>query len=440
MKKINVIIMGAAGRDFHNFNMVFRNNPSYNVVCFTSEQIPNMADRKYPKELAGRLYTKDIPTYNEDELPKLIKKFRADIVVLSYSDLSHQEVMHKASIVLANGADFALLGPKSTMLKSRNKVIAVTAVRTGSGKSQTTREIFKILKELGKKSVVVRHPMPYGHLKSQVWQKYQVQHDLDKYNCTIEEREEYEPLIEAGITVFAGLDYEKVLAEAEKSAGKGGIIIWDGGNNDLPFFRPDIHICIADPHRPGHEVSYYPGEANFRMADIIIINKEKSARQENIKTVKENIRKFNPDAIVIDADSAITVENPELIHGKKVLVVEDGPTLTHGGMPYGAGYMAAINANAKILDAGKYAIGSIREVYSKYPHINKILPAMGYSKKQVRELEKTINRTPCDAVISGTPIYLLRMINSNKPIVRIRYNLKPLGKPGLKETLKKLLK
>ncbi len=439
MKKTKVIIMGAAGRDFQNFNVFFRDNKAYEVVCFTAEQIPNIEGRKYPKELAGKLYPKGIPIFPENQLPAHIKKFNADLVVLAYSDLSHVEVMHKASIVLANGADFVLLGPKSTMLKSKNKVIAVTAVRTGCGKSPTTREICRILKKTGKRVVTVRHPMPYGILREQVCQKFMTMKDLDKYNCTVEEREEYEPLIEAGVTVFAGVDYEKILTEAENEAGKGGVIIWDGGNNDLPFYKPDLHICLVDPLRPGHEISYYPGETNFLMADVIIINKEKSASPENIKTLKQNIKKFNPKAVVIDADSVISVDNPEIIRNKKVLVVEDGPTLTHGGMPFGAGYIAAKQAGATIVDARKYAVGSLKQIYKKYKHLANVLPAMGYSRNQIKELEKTINRTPCDAIISGTPIYLLRIINTKKPIVRVRYNLKVIGKQSLENLIKKFL-
>jgi len=439
LARIRVIIAGAAGRDFHNFNTMFRNNLFYEVVCFTAEQIPNIEYRRYPRELAGLLYTKGIQVFPEKDMPELIRKFNADVVVLAYSDLMHEAVMHKASLAIANGADFWLLGPKNTMLKSRNKVIAVTAVRTGCGKSQTTREICRLLKETGRNVVVIRHPMPYGDLKKQACQRFQTYDDLDSHNCTIEEREEYEPLIDSGITVFAGVDYGKILIEAEKAAGKEGTLIWDGGNNDTPFYKPDLHICIADPLRPGHEVLYHPGEANFRMADVIIINKENSAKKRDIETVKSNIRKFNRKAIIIDADSEIIVENPELIRNKKVLVVEDGPTLTHGGMAFGAGYIAAKRSKAVIIDAKKYSVGSIRKVYSKYPHIKLILPAMGYSRAQIDDLEKTIKKARCDAVISGTPINLNRVIKTDKPIVRIRYNLKILGNQSLENLIKNTL-
>jgi len=435
--KTRVIIMGAAGRDFHNFNVFFRDNSNYNVVCFTAEQIPNISGRKYPKELSGKLYPKGIDIYPEDQLPKLIKKFNVDYVTLAYSDLSHEDAMHKASIVIANGADFMLLGPKSTYLKSNNKLVAVTAVRTGCGKSQTTREICRILRNNGRKVVAIRHPMPYGDLKKQICQKFTIPKDLDYHNCTVEEREEYEPLIEMGVTVFAGVDYEKILREAEKVAGKNGVIIWDGGNNDLPFYKPDIHICLVDPHRPGHEISYYPGESNFRMADVILINKERTAKPDDLQIVKNNIKKYNPSAKVVDAHSVITVDKPELIRNKKVLVVEDGPTLTHGGMSYGAGYIAAKENNAEVVDPRKYAVGSLKEIYKKYKHLKLILPAMGYGKKQISELEKTINKTPCDAVISGTPIFLSRVLNSKKPIVRIQYELKVVGKTTLKDLLRK---
>ncbi len=436
-KPKTVIILGAAGRDFHNFNLFFRDNPDYRVACFTAAQIEGITGRKYPKELAGRLYPRGIPIYPEEELPNLVKKYKADIIVLAYSDLPHFHVMHKASLANSMGCDFWLLGPKATMLKSRKPVIAVTAVRTGCGKSQTTRYICKLLQKMGKRVVAVRHPMPYGDLKKQIIQRYETHQDLDKYNCTIEEREEYEPLIDSTTLLFSGVDYQKILKEAEKEAD---VIVFDGGNNDLPFFKPDIHIVLVDPHRPGHETAYYPGETNFRMADIIIINKERTAKKRDIEFVKYHIRKYNPKARVIDAASVITVSEPSLIKDKRVLVVEDGPTLTHGGMSYGAGTIAARQYNCKIVDPRPKITGSLKKIYKRYPHLGRVLPAMGYSETQVRELEKTINAVKCDAVIAGTPIDLRRIIKANKPIVRIRYNLEIISKPSLKKLIKKFLK
>jgi predicted GTPase len=436
-KSIRVVIMGAAGRDFHNFNTCFRNNRGFEVVCFTAEQIPDIAGRRYPPELSGRLYPRGIPIHPETDLPEIISKKKIDMVVLAYSDLPHMEVMHKASLVNALGPDFVLMGTRDTMLKSSKPVIAVTAVRTGAGKSQTTREISRILKSLGKKVVVVRHPMPYGDLSKQICQRYEKYEDLDKYDCTIEEREEYEPLIEESHLLFAGVDYQRILKEAEKEAD---VIIWDGGNNDTPFFKPDLHIVMADPHRPGHELSFYPGETNIRMADIIIINKERTAPKRNIKTVKENIKKTNPDALVVDAASVISVSNPSLIRKRRVLVVEDGPTLTHGGMAYGAGTIAARRFSARLVDPRPYASGSIKKLFEKYPHLGKVLPAMGYSEKQLGELEKTINRAKCDAVIIGTPIRLSRLIRINKPVARIRYTLEEISRPDLDQIIKRFLK
>ncbi len=435
--KRRIVIMGAAGRDFHNFNLCFRNNGGYEVVCFTAEQIPDIAGRRYPPELAGRLYPRGIPILPEKELPDIIRKRKIDEVVLAYSDLPHMEVMHKASLVNALGPDFVLMGTRYTMLKSSKPVIAVTAVRTGAGKSQTTREISMILKSLGRKVVVVRHPMPYGDLMKQICQRYETYEDLDKYECTIEEREEYEPLIEDSDLLFAGVDYQRILKEAEKEAD---VIIWDGGNNDTPFFKPDLHIVMADPHRPGHELSYYPGETNLRMADVIIINKERTAPKRGIRTVKDNIKKTNPSALVVDAASAISVSNPSLIRGKRVLVIEDGPTLTHGGMAYGAGTIAARRFSARPVDPRPYASGSISKVFRKYPHLGKVLPAMGYSDKQLGELERTINRTKCDAVIIGTPIRLSRIIRINKPVVRIRYTLEEISRPDLDQIVARFLK
>ncbi len=419
--------MGAAGRDFHNFNTVFRDNKDYRVVCFTATQITGISGRRYPKELAGKLYPNGIPIYPESELPKLIEDFEIHDVILAYSDLNHEYVMQRAERVLAHGADFKLLGPRSTMLESKKPVISVCAVRTGCGKSEVTRYICDILRYNKVKFVVVRHPMPYGVLKNQIWQRFEKMEDLDKYNCTIEEREEYEPHIKRGDIVYAGVDYEEILHRAEQEAD---IIVWDGGNNDLPFFLPDLHIVLVDPHRPGHELTYYPGEANLMAADIALINKVKTAKKKNIAVVKENIRSINPDAIIIEGRSNITVSNPSNIRRKKVLVIEDGPTLTHGGMHYGAGTIAALRHGAKLVNPRKYARGSIKEIYKKYP-LGPILPAMGYSKKQIKELQDTINAVPCDAVVIGTPIRLDRIIKIEKPTVRINYDFAELAGSGL---------
>ncbi len=441
-KKVKVIIMGAAGRDFHNFNVVYRNRARYDVVAFTAAQIPNISGRKYPAKLAGRLYPKGIPIYPEEKLPELIATYNVDEVIMSYSDLHHTTVMHKAALVNSLGADFVMLGAKYTMLRSTKPVIAVTAVRTGCGKSQTTRKVASVLKEQGKKVVVVRHPMPYGDLAKQACQKYTTYDDLDRHRCTIEEREEYEPLIEMGVTLFAGVDYERILRSAEKVIGrKDGVIIWDGGNNDTPFFRPDMQITLVDPLRPGHEKDFYPGETNLRLADVIIVNKEGSASKRNIGTVKENIKKYNPSAIVIDADSEVTVAKPELVQRKRVLVVEDGPTLTHGGMTIGAGTVAARKMRCRIVPAKQFAAGTMKKVYEDYPHLKNVLPAMGYSPGQVKDLQKTISNanSKIDAVIAGTPIDLRRLVKSRKPIVRIRYNLKEVGKPTLSDVLGKLV-
>lgn len=428
--------MGAAGRDFHNFNTYFRNNEYYEVVCFTATQIPNIDGRVYPKELAGKLYPNGIPIYSEDRLEELIKEHDIDQVIFGYSDISHEDLMHKASIVLACGTDFRLMGWKETMLKSVKPVIAISAVRTGSGKSQTTRKVCKILKSKGLRVVVIRHPMPYGDLVKQKVQRFSQHEDLDKHECTIEEREEYEPLIDNGIIVYSGVDYEEILRSAEKEAD---VIVWDGGNNDFPFIKPNILITIVDPHRPNHEMEYHPGETNFRMADVIIINKEETAHPENIEKVKENIKKYNPKAIVIDSTSPLSVENSELIKGKRVLVVEDGPTLTHGEMPYGAGFISAERFNAKeIIEPRDFAVGSIKNVYKKYPHVGKILPAMGYGKKQIKELEETINNSNAELVIIGTPIDLRRIMKINKLAIRVRYELQEIGKPDLEDVLKEI--
>ncbi len=419
--KTKVLIMGAAGRDFHNFNVFFRDNEDYEVVAFTAAQIPGIAGRVYPKQLAGSLYGKDIPIFPEEKLPQLIKENDIDQVVLAYSDLSHETVMHKASLVLTAGADFCLMGPKSTMLRSKKPVISVCAVRTGSGKSPTSQKLVDILKEKGFRVVVVRHPMPYGDLLKQECQRFASMEDCVRNDCTIEEREEYEPYICCGTVVYSGVDFKKILNEAEKEAD---IIIWDGGNNDIPFFKPDLHIVIADPHRPGHELAYYPGEVNARLADVVIVNKVDSARKEDVETVIRNIGSINTKALIIKANSAITADRPEAIKGKRVLVVEDGPTLTHGGMAFGAGVIAAKKYGAKeVIDPRPHAVGSISKVYEDFKHLGAVLPAMGYSDAQMKELEETINVSDCDAVIAGTPIDLGGLLKLNKPVVRVRYSV-----------------
>ena len=434
MGRKRVIIMGAAGRDFHNFNVLFRDNTTYEVVAFTATQIPNIENRIYPPELAGKLYPNGIPIYPEDELPTLIKKHHVDIVVFSYSDVSHQYVMERASKVLAAGANFMLLGPQDTMLKSRLPVISVTATRTGSGKSQTTRKVAKLLKSHGKNVVIVRHPMPYGDLRKQITQRFASLDDLDRHNCTIEEREEYEPHINNGIVVYAGVDYEQILREAESEAD---IIIWDGGNNDLPFFKPDLSIVVTDPHRPGNETSYYPGLVNLLLADVVIVNKIDSAKWPDIQTVLVNIKKYNPRATIIEAASPIFVEHPDRINGKAVLVVEDGPTLTHGEMPYGAGIIAAQKYGAReIIDPRPYAKGSIKQTFAKYPHIGSLLPAMGYSETQIKELAATINSIPYETLIIATPIDLRRLISIDKPSCRVKYELEEIGSPKLDDVLR----
>jgi predicted GTPase len=438
MQKVKVVIMGAAGRDFHNFNVYFRNNDAYEVVAFTATQIPGIEGRNYPAELAGPNYPNGIPILPESELPTLIKEHDIDQVVFAYSDVSHEYVMHKASAVLASGADFRLMGPKTTMLKSKVPIISVCAVRTGSGKSQTSRTVAKILKNRDLRVAAIRHPMPYGDLREQIWQRFASYEDLNKHKCTIEEREEYEPHIDNGIIVYAGVDYEKILNEAEKESD---VIVWDGGNNDMPFYKPDLHIVVADPHRPGHELAYHPGEANVRMADVIVINKVDTADPQKVAQVRDNIKMINPKAKVLDAASPVTSENPELIRGKRVLVIEDGPTLTHGGMPYGAGTIMAQNAGAKeIVDPKPYAVGSIKEAYKKYPHLGDILPALGYGDKQIAELKETIEHIPCDVIVIGTPIDLRRVITLNKPTVRVRYELKVLGPVSLEQVIDEFLK
>ncbi len=434
MKRKNIIILGAAGRDYHNFNVFFRDKPEYNVVAFTAAQIPGISGRTYPPKLAGKLYPKGIKIYPEEGLPELIKKFKADQVVFAYSDVSHEYVMHKASIALSEGADFVLLGPNSTMLKSKKPVIAITAVRTGAGKSQVSRGIAKALKNRGKKVVVLRHPMPYGNLEKQAIQRFETINDLDKQECTIEEREEYEPLIKNGIVVYAGVDYERILREAEKEAD---IIIWEGGNNDFSFIKPDLHIVVTDPHRAGHELKYHPGEANVRMADIVVINKTDSAKKPEIQKVVKNVKSVNPKAKIIPAKSPVAVDKPWLIRNKKVLVIEDGPTLTHGGMSFGAGTIVSKRYNCTVVDARKHAVGSIKSVYKNYPHLKKELPAMGYSKKQIKELEKTINSSNCDAIIDGTPVNLSRILSIKKPIANVTYEIREEAVKQLEAEIRK---
>ena len=435
--RIRVLIMGAAGRDFHNFNTVFRNDETYQVVAFTATQIPNIEGRVYPPELAGELYPEGIPIHPEDELCDLIHQHEIQQVIFAYSDVSHEYVMHQASRVLVAGADFRLMSGKDTMIKSHKPVIAVCAVRTGAGKSQTTRHVCDTLQALGHTVVAIRHPMPYGDLVAQSVQRFADYGDLDRHDCTIEEREEYEPHIDRGVVVYAGVDYEAILREAEKEAD---VIVWDGGNNDLPFYKPDLYITVADPHRPGHELTYYPGESNLRAADIVVLNKIDTADLTNIVRVRENVRQVNPTAQIVEAASPIFVDNPGAIQGKRVLVVEDGPTLTHGEMSYGAGVVAARRFGAaEIIDPRPYAVGSIIETFKKYPNTGALLPAMGYGDAQVRDLEETINATPCDLVIIGTPIDLRRVVTLKHPADRVRYELQVIGTPTLKEIIQETL-
>jgi predicted GTPase len=438
MAKARVLIMGAAGRDFHNFNVYFRGNPAYEAVAYTATQIPNIEGRIYPPELAGQLYPAGIPIYPESELDALIKELKVDQVVFAYSDVPHEYVMHKASQVLAAGADFRLMGAKETMLKAQVPVVSVCAVRTGSGKSQTTRRASDILKKMDKKLIVVRHPMPYGNLVKQACQRFATYDDLDRHQCTIEEREEYEPHLDRGTIVYAGVDYERILREAEQEAE---VILWDGGNNDLPFYQPDLHIVVTDPLRSGHELRYHPGEANLRMADVVVINKIESADPEKVAMIRHNVATVNPDAVIVEAASPIFVDDAQAIRGCAVLIIEDGPTLTHGEMPYGAGYMAARRFGAaEIVDPRPYAVGSIAETYQKYPNTGPILPAMGYGAKQIQELEDTINGTPCDLVIVATPIDLRRLITINRPSQRVRYELQEIGRPTLEDVINPLSK
>ncbi len=431
---IRTLIMGAAGRDFHNFNVFFRDNADYEVVAFTATQIPDIAGRTYPAQLAGKLYPKGIPIFIEDELPRLIKELKVDQVIFAYSDVPHEYVMHRASMVLAAGADFRLMGLKSTQIKSSKPVVSVCAVRTGSGKSQTTRRVSLILREMGYKVAAIRHPMPYGDLVKQEVQRYATYADLDKHECTIEEREEYEPHIDNGVIVYAGVDYEKILRAAEKEVD---IVLWDGGNNDFSFYVSDLKIVVADPHRPGHESSYHPGEVNSRDADVIVINKVDTANADNVIKVRETLRMLNPKATVIEAASPLFVDDPASIQGKRVLVIEDGPTLTHGEMAYGAGYVAAKRFGAaEIVDPRPFAVNSIKATYEKYPKTGPILPAMGYGEAQTRDLEATINASDVDLVIIGTPIDLTRVIKINKPSQRVRYELQEIGQPTLEDILK----
>ena len=435
--KTRVLIMGAAGRDFHNFNVLFRDNSDFEIVAFTATQIPNIADRKYPGELAGKLYPNGIPIYEEKELVPLIRKHGIQQVIFAYSDVSHEYVMHKGCEALAAGADFRLINPVSTMIPSKKPLVSVCAVRTGSGKSQTTRKVTEILRAAGKKVCAIRHPMPYGDLVVQRVQRFATVEDMDKQNCTIEEREEYEPHIVRGVVVYAGVDYEAIVREAEKEAD---IIVWDGGNNDFPFYKSDLEIVVADPHRAGHEREYYPGEVNFRRADVIVINKIDTASNDDVNKVRMNILKYNPQAKVVDAASPIFVDDPAAITGKRVLVIEDGPTLTHGEMKYGAGIMAAQKfAASEIIDPRPYAVRTIADTYRKYPGIGILLPAMGYGKKQMKDLEETINKAECDVVVIATPIDLRRLVKLNKPAVRVDYELQTIGRPSLEDVLKPFL-
>jgi predicted GTPase len=431
---IKTLIMGAAGRDFHNFNTFFRGNKDYEVVAFTATQIPDIEGRLYPPELAGDLYPKGIPIRPEAELLELIKEHNVDQVVFAYSDVPHEYVMHKASLVIAAGADFRLMGTRETQVKSTKPVVSVCAVRTGAGKSQTTRRVSLILREMGYKVAAIRHPMPYGNLVAQEVQRYANYDDLDEYDCTIEEREEYEPHIDNGVIVYAGVDYEKIVRRAEQEVD---IVLWDGGNNDFPFYVPDLQIVVADPHRPGHESRYYPGETNALMADVFVINKVDTADPDNVIQLHENLRKLNPDAIQIEAASPLFVNDPASIRGKRVLVIEDGPTLTHGEMAYGAGYVAARRFGAaEIVDPRPFAVKSIAATYEKYPKTGPILPAMGYGEAQMRDLEATIEAADVDMVIVGTPIDLTRVIKINKPYQRVRYELQEIGRPTLEDILK----
>jgi predicted GTPase len=434
MAKTRVLIMGAAGRDFHNFNTVFRDNDACDVVAFTATQIPNIEGRLYPAELAGRLYPNGISIHPESELTRLIRDLKVDEVVFSYSDVPHTHVMHQASVVLAAGANFRLLGARATQIKSSKPVVSIGAVRTGAGKSQTTRRVADILRGLGYKVAAIRHPMPYGNLVAQTAQRFADYDDLDEYECTIEEREEYEPHIDRGVVVFAGVDYEKIIRLAEQEVD---IVLWDGGNNDLPFYQSDLHIVVADPHRPGHESTYHPGEANVRLADVVVLNKVDTADHANVLAVRHAVQMLNPRALIVEGASPLTVDDPAAIKGKKVLVIEDGPTLTHGEMAYGAAWVAAERFGAaEIIDPRPYAVGTIAATYRKYPTTGNVLPAMGYGDAQIKELEQTIRDTPCDLVLIGTPIDLRRVLKLDKPAQRVRYELQEIGQPTLADILK----
>jgi predicted GTPase len=432
-----VVIMGAAGRDFHNFNTLFRDREETEVVAFTAAQIPDIEGRVYPPELAGRLYPAGVPILAEEDLERTVREREVDEVWFSYSDVSHQTVMDKAAHVVAWGAHFGVCSATRTMLPSRRPVVAVTAVRTGVGKSQTSRYLSRLLRRLGRKAVAIRHPMPYGDLAAQACQRFATHDDLDRHRCTIEEREEYEPHLDNGFVVYAGIDYERILRQAEEEAE---VILWDGGNNDTPFYKPDLHITLLDPHRPGHELTYYPGETNFLMADLLLINKVDTARPEDVAAVRESSRRHNPRARVVECRSVITVDQPELIRGKRALVVEDGPTLTHGGMSYGAGWFAARDHGAaEIVDPVPYAVGSIRETYERYPNARAILPAMGYGEGQMRELEATINATPAEVVVEGTPIDLRRILHVDKPIANVRYELEEVEPGAIEEAVRRVV-
>jgi predicted GTPase len=441
MSRKNVIIIGAAGRDFHNFNTYYRDEETYNVVAFTAAQIPDIDGRKYPKELAGQLYPSGIPIYNEADLPRLIKEFKVSDCVFSYSDVTYNKVMAVSAIVNSAGANFVLLGPGDTMIKSNKPLIAVGAVRTGCGKSQTSRRVIEILMEKGLKVVAIRHPMPYGDLNAQKVQRFATLKDLEKHKCTVEEMEEYEPHVVRGNVIYAGVDYEAILREAEKDPSGCDVIIWDGGNNDYPFYKPDLMITVTDPHRAGHELRYYPGEVTLRIADVVIINKIDTSAPEAIQEVRDNIDKVNPQAIVIDGASPIKVDDQKLIRGKRVLVVEDGPTLTHGEMKIGAGVVAARKFGAKeLVDPRPFTVGRLSDTFRIYPNIGTLLPAMGYGEEQLRDLEKTINNTDCDSVVIATPIDLKRIIKINKPATRVYYDLQEIGEPNLTQVLEEFMK
>ena len=438
MKTKKILILGAAGRDFHNFNVVFRGDPEYNVVAFTANQIPGIANRRYPTELAGPLYPAGIPIFEEKDLERLVKEHEIDAAVFSYSDISYPNLMHLASRVVASGADFWLLSSSRTQLKSSVPVISICAVRTGCGKSPVGRLVASELRREGQRVVVVRHPMPYGDLAAQAVQRFAVMEDLDRHQCTIEEREEYEPHLREGTIVYAGVDYGRILRQAEKEAD---VVLWDGGNNDTPFYESDLQVVVADPHRPGHELAYYPGEVNLRRADVVVINKVDTASPENVETVRKNIRTSNPQARVVETACRVTISEPALVKGRRVLVVEDGPTLTHGEMPYGAGVVAARQCGAaELVDPRPYAVGSIRSTYEHYTHLTSLLPAMGYSAIQRHELEETINRVPCDLVLVATPIDLGHLVKLNKPSLRVTYEVEDVTHPGLTEVLSKFIR